>query len=242
MAGVSCDLVHKSASQRGRPRQFDPAEVLIKARDAFWSAGYQATSLDRLSEATGLKRPSLYGAFGDKQALYVKLLRIYRETNWPPCARRWPTRPRLRAKVPRRGLRRRHQPLRPQRPGLFHPQHRSRAKTRADVEVRRERCSRVTDDLDDAFAEGIRSGPASQGEMGAGVRPRERSRLATAVLSLAVGSRPRRRTTAGAGGPESGPGSSHLSSARRVSSSLPLSSCNTAENPCRRTPGRSNSA
>jgi AcrR family transcriptional regulator len=54
---------------------------MLKARDAFWAAGYQATSLDRLSEATGLKRPSLYGAFGDKQALYVALLRGYRETN-----------------------------------------------------------------------------------------------------------------------------------------------------------------
>jgi AcrR family transcriptional regulator len=51
---------------------------MLKARDAFWAAGYQATSLDRLSEAAGLKRPSLYGAFGDKQALYVALLRTYR--------------------------------------------------------------------------------------------------------------------------------------------------------------------
>jgi AcrR family transcriptional regulator len=54
---------------------------MTKARDTFWAAGYQATSLDRLSEATGLKRPSLYGAFGDKQALYVALLQAYRETS-----------------------------------------------------------------------------------------------------------------------------------------------------------------
>ena len=59
---------------RGRPRKFVPAEVLDKARDAFWNTGYAATSLDDLSAATGLNRPSLYGAFGDKQALYLATL------------------------------------------------------------------------------------------------------------------------------------------------------------------------
>jgi AcrR family transcriptional regulator len=52
--------------------------VLRKARDVFWRAGYQATSLDRLSDATGLKRPSLYGAFGDKRAMFLAALRAYR--------------------------------------------------------------------------------------------------------------------------------------------------------------------
>jgi AcrR family transcriptional regulator len=59
---------------RGRPRKFVSAEVLDKARDAFWNTGYAATSLDDLSAATGLNRPSLYGAFGDKQALYLATL------------------------------------------------------------------------------------------------------------------------------------------------------------------------
>jgi len=44
----------------------------------FWDAGYAATSLDHLSEATGMNRPSLYGAFGDKKALYLKTLEAYR--------------------------------------------------------------------------------------------------------------------------------------------------------------------
>jgi len=44
----------------------------------FWDAGYAATSLDHLSEATGMNRPSLYGAFGDKKALYLKTLDAYR--------------------------------------------------------------------------------------------------------------------------------------------------------------------
>lgn len=48
--------------------------MLGKARDAFWRHGFSATSLDDLSAATGLNRPSLYGAFGDKKALYMATL------------------------------------------------------------------------------------------------------------------------------------------------------------------------
>jgi len=59
---------------RGRPRQYDPETALDRARNAFWDTGYAATSLDDLSAATGLNRPSLYGAFGDKQALYLASL------------------------------------------------------------------------------------------------------------------------------------------------------------------------
>ncbi len=47
--------------------------------DAFWKDGFAATSLDDLSAATGLNRPSLYGAFGDKRALYLQAYRRYRE-------------------------------------------------------------------------------------------------------------------------------------------------------------------
>jgi AcrR family transcriptional regulator len=64
---------------RGRPRQFDPAQALNQARGAFWNAGYSATSLDDLSGATGLNRPSLYGAFGDKRALFLKALTASRD-------------------------------------------------------------------------------------------------------------------------------------------------------------------
>ena len=59
---------------RGRPRSFDPDEVLDKARAVFWNLGYAATSLDDLAAATGLNRPSLYAAFGDKHALYMAAL------------------------------------------------------------------------------------------------------------------------------------------------------------------------
>ncbi len=67
------------AKARGRPRSYDPAKVLDQARDAFWRNGYSATSLDDLSAATGLNRPSLYGAFGDKHALYLAALRHSRD-------------------------------------------------------------------------------------------------------------------------------------------------------------------
>jgi AcrR family transcriptional regulator len=60
--------------RRGRPRSFDEDAVLEKARGVFWTLGYAATSLDDLAAATGLNRPSLYAAFGDKHALYMRAL------------------------------------------------------------------------------------------------------------------------------------------------------------------------
>lgn len=56
---------------RGRPRKFDEAAVLRAALQRFRTLGYSNTSLDDLAEATGVNRPSLYAAFGDKKALYL---------------------------------------------------------------------------------------------------------------------------------------------------------------------------
>jgi AcrR family transcriptional regulator len=64
--------------KRGRPRAYEPDAALNQARAAFWDSGYSGTSLDALSAATGMNRPSLYGAFGDKRALYLKTLEAYR--------------------------------------------------------------------------------------------------------------------------------------------------------------------
>ena len=64
---------------RGRPRAYDPEIALQRATESFWRAGYAATSLDDLSAATGMNRPSLYGAFGDKRELYLAALRRYWE-------------------------------------------------------------------------------------------------------------------------------------------------------------------
>jgi TetR/AcrR family transcriptional regulator, copper-responsive repressor len=57
--------------RRGRPRAFDPQVALKQASDAFKSGGYASTSLDDIVRATGLNRPSLYAAFGDKKSLYL---------------------------------------------------------------------------------------------------------------------------------------------------------------------------
>jgi len=64
--------------KRGRPRAFEPEAVLDKAMNAFRDGGFAATSLDDLSEAMGINRPSLYGTFGDKRDLFIKAYERYR--------------------------------------------------------------------------------------------------------------------------------------------------------------------
>jgi TetR/AcrR family transcriptional regulator, copper-responsive repressor len=65
--------------RRGRPRGYEPEIALGKALDLFRKGGFAATSLDDLSAATGMNRPSLYGAFGDKRELYIKSYQRYRD-------------------------------------------------------------------------------------------------------------------------------------------------------------------
>src|SRR5271169_1312736 len=86
--------------RRGRPRAFEPDAALARAMDVFWREGFAGTSLDELSAAMGLNRPSLYGAFGDKRALYLQAYRRYRdhvrETFAPLFAEPAPLRDKLR--------------------------------------------------------------------------------------------------------------------------------------------------
>src|ERR1700730_12084693 len=70
------DLV--APKRRGRPRAYQPEIALGKALDLFRKDGFAATSLDDLSAATGMNRPSLYSAFGDKRELYIKSYQRYR--------------------------------------------------------------------------------------------------------------------------------------------------------------------
>ena len=60
-----------------RPREFDEAEVLERALETFWLKGFDGTSIKDIVESTGLARASLYGAFGDKQQLYERVLEHY---------------------------------------------------------------------------------------------------------------------------------------------------------------------
>ncbi|HEY7639160.1 MAG TPA: TetR family transcriptional regulator [Steroidobacteraceae bacterium] len=78
-------MVHKKTADRaaprprGRPRAYDADAALAQAMAAFWRLGYTGTSLDQLSDATDMNRPSLYAAFGDKRALYLQTLESYTE-------------------------------------------------------------------------------------------------------------------------------------------------------------------
>lgn len=56
--------------QRGRPKQYDAQTALQLAGGVFWAKGYSGTSLDDLAAAMGMNRPSIYRAFGDKEAVY----------------------------------------------------------------------------------------------------------------------------------------------------------------------------
>lgn len=66
---------------RGRPRAYDPDDALTRATKSFWRGGFSGTSLDDLTAATGMNRPSIYGAFGDKRDLYLAALDRYVEVS-----------------------------------------------------------------------------------------------------------------------------------------------------------------
>ncbi|MBI3507824.1 MAG: TetR/AcrR family transcriptional regulator [Proteobacteria bacterium] len=65
----------------GRPRGFDPEKALDAAVCTFWKHGYEGASLETLTAAMGINRPSLYSAFGDKAALFEQAVRRYQTKN-----------------------------------------------------------------------------------------------------------------------------------------------------------------
>lgn len=66
------------ADEPGRNRRFDAAAALEAAMKVFWTKGYAGASLNDLTEAMGITRPSLYAAFGNKEALFFKALELYK--------------------------------------------------------------------------------------------------------------------------------------------------------------------
>jgi TetR/AcrR family transcriptional regulator, transcriptional repressor for nem operon len=62
-----------------RSKEFDPERALDKAMHLFWRRGYENTSVDELLQAMGIAKQSLYDTFGDKRALYLKAMALYRE-------------------------------------------------------------------------------------------------------------------------------------------------------------------
>ena len=174
---------------RGRPRSYDPELALQRATEAFWKTGYAGTSLDDLAEATGMNRPSLYAAFGDKRGLYLRALNRY----WD------------------RGLKAMDEALRPEMPlaealyrlyelalGLYFPQ---KGRSRGCFGIGTALTEAVEDPLiREAFADGLRRIHAgfescirrakSRGELAASADVETLAGLASAVLSsLAVRSR-----------------------------------------------------
>jgi AcrR family transcriptional regulator len=174
---------------RGRPRNYDPELALQRATEAFWKTGYAGTSLDDLAAATGMNRPSLYAAFGDKRALYLQALNRY----WD------------------RGLKAMDKALRPEMPladmlyqlyelalGLYFPQ---KGRSRGCFGIGTALTEAVEDPLiREAFADGLRRIHAgfescirrakSRGELTASADVETLAGLASAVLSsLAVRSR-----------------------------------------------------
>ncbi|MGW4246403.1 TetR/AcrR family transcriptional regulator, partial [Nocardia sp. NPDC004722] len=61
----------------GRPRSFDADTALDQALEVFWRNGFEGTSLTDLTTATGINKPSLYAAFGNKEQLFGKVLTRY---------------------------------------------------------------------------------------------------------------------------------------------------------------------
>jgi AcrR family transcriptional regulator len=67
------DVIHS----RDRPREFCVDQALAQALRLFWEKGYEGTSLTDLTDAMHITRPSLYAAFGNKEALFRKALDLY---------------------------------------------------------------------------------------------------------------------------------------------------------------------
>ncbi|OSC57248.1 TetR family transcriptional regulator [Streptomyces sp. 4F] len=63
-----------------RPKEFDPDVAVDRAMEVFWRKGYAATTPQDLVDALGIGKGSLYNAFGSKQALFLRALRRYRDS------------------------------------------------------------------------------------------------------------------------------------------------------------------
>lgn len=68
----------------GRPRLFNETTALDAAIKVFWAKGYEASSYSMLSEAMRMNTPSIYGAFGDKESLFLKVIDRYVEVYGKP--------------------------------------------------------------------------------------------------------------------------------------------------------------
>ncbi len=66
---------------RGRPREFDAEIALDRVLPVFWRDGFEGASVQELAEAAGVSKPSLYAAYGNKEALYLAALKRYADAH-----------------------------------------------------------------------------------------------------------------------------------------------------------------
>ncbi|MGY0500418.1 TetR/AcrR family transcriptional regulator [Nocardia sp. FBN12] len=74
-------------AERGRPRGFDRDIALRRAMEVFWELGYDSASMSDLTTAMGINSPSLYAAFGDKEALFRAAVELYGRSEGSHTAR-----------------------------------------------------------------------------------------------------------------------------------------------------------
>src|SRR5919109_592052 len=70
----------RSMATRGRPRSFDREAALRQATEVFWRRGYEGTAISDLTKAMNINAPSLYAAFGCKEALFREAVALYNAT------------------------------------------------------------------------------------------------------------------------------------------------------------------
>ena len=70
-------------ADRGRPRSFDRDAALARAMEVFWVKGYEGAAISDLTAAMGIGSPSLYAAFGSKEALFAEAVELYGRTEGP---------------------------------------------------------------------------------------------------------------------------------------------------------------
>ena len=80
-------MIQNDTRPRGRPRSFDELEALDKATQVFWSKGYDGVTIDDLVAGMGVGRPSLYAVFGDKRAIFLRVLMAYAERKGAAAAK-----------------------------------------------------------------------------------------------------------------------------------------------------------